>query len=283
METGIDDERSNLPEAPLLCAGLVGGPLVIGVCTPFRNCLALASQDASSTIGNLWKRVFSGCLRTAYRGGLAPMPASMIQFSAVGPLYHILNPYTGPVGAVALSAGVETAVIFGPERRNVQLAFNESTSVDRRVALKSYFKPWGAGVLALYGRNFVANSGIRVLSDPLASVVRRAFDAFGATPGDGVCKVAGDFLSSLACGAGSLPFNQAFYFSNTSKEMQEAKSLSSRRVLVISFLRSQYFTGSGGVSRILARDMAIRSSYIGVLFTLFAGVERVVVGIAQSF
>ena len=35
-----------LPEAPLFVAGGLGGPLVIGVLTPLRNALTLASQDS---------------------------------------------------------------------------------------------------------------------------------------------------------------------------------------------------------------------------------------------
>lgn len=261
-------------ETPLLIAGVVGGPLIIGTATPFRNCLALASQDSTSSFSALWGRVLRGGFRTAYAGALAPMPPAAIQFSAVGPLYHLFASYGGPVFGVALSAAVETGVVFGPEGRNVQLAFNESAAADRKVALRSYVKPWGPGVLALLGRNLTANSGIRVLSEPMASFADGAAKSVGMAPGATSCKVAGDLISSLICGGLSMPFNQTFYFCNTSKELQETKSLQMRQSLIFKFLRSQYFTESGGISRNMLRDLTIRAAYIGVLFSSFAAVER---------
>lgn len=268
------DWRSHIPETPLLVAAVIGGPLAVGSTTPFRNCLALASQDSTSPARALWRQVLSGGFSTAYKGGLAPVPASVIQFAAVGPLYHIFASVAGPVVGVVCSSAAETAVIFGPEGRNVQLAFNQSVAAERKVAMRSYLKPWGPGVLALLGRNLVANSGIRVLSEPMTNVVQGTCETVGVASGAASCKVAGDFLSSLITGACSMPFNQTFYFCSTSKELQETTSLSARQGLILKFLRSQYLTESGGISKNMLRDLSIRATYIGVLFSIFAGVER---------
>jgi len=209
------------------------------------------------------------------------MPASAIQFTAVGPVYHMIVSVTGPVGATLFAAGVETAVMFGPEGRNVQLAHNQSAAADRKVALRPYLKPWGPGVVALWCRNSIANSGIRVLSDPVMGVVKRASRAVNLYPGDKACKVLGDFGSSIIVGAISMPFSQTFYFSCSSKEVQEAQSLLARKDLILKFLRSQWLTEQGTISRVLARDLVIRSTYIGCMFTLFAGVERTMLHIAS--
>jgi hypothetical protein len=191
--------------------------------------------------------------------------------------------FIGPFGATLFAAGVESAVMFGPEGRNVQLAFNQAAAANKQVALRSYFKPWGPGIFALFLRNSVANSGIRVLSDPMANGVQTACSIVGASPGAGVCKVLGDFGSSVVMGGLSMPFSQIFYFSFTSKEIQDATSIGARKELYIAFLRSQWITEQGTISRVLARDLAIRSCYIGCLFTIFAGVERTFLGIAASF
>lgn len=268
-----------MPETPLLMAGLVGGPLCIGSLTPFRNCLALASQDSASSFTQIWGRVLGSGIRGAYAGALAPIPSSVIQFTAVGPLFHVFSSLVGPTAGVAMSAAAETVIIFGPEGRNVQMAFNHSVGAEKQVALRSYLKPWGPGVLALYGRNLVANSGIRVLSDPMANVYRSVLGAAGVKPSDTSAKVAGDFISSIITGGCSMPFNQTFYFCSTSRAVQESTSASVKKDLILKFLRKQYITESGGISRNMLRDVSIRAFYIGSLFSMFAAVERTAISL----
>jgi len=267
--------QAGLSEATrLIAAGIAGGPLIIGVLTPVRFCLALAAQDRAASFTTLWRQVWSGGVRQAYKGWLAPMPAAMVQFTALGPLYHLFAGFGGAAVGVALSASVETAVCFGPEMRSVQLAFNQSVPAARQVVLRHYVKPWGPGVLALYGRNVTSSAGIRVLSDPVSKLTWTASESIGLSLGDSTCKVAGDFISSLIAGSCSMPFNQTFYYSATSRQVQEAAGFQERLILVGRFLRTQYFTESGGVSRTMSRDVGIRAAHNAFLFAMYAAIER---------
>lgn len=280
---GGSDWRSYAPEPPVLFSGFVGGPLICITLTPFRNALGLATQDKSASLRELVGRVCSGGIRTAFRGGAAPMPAAAIQFTAVGPVYHAATAVMDTTSATLFAAGVETAIMYGPESRNIQLSFNQQAAADRRVALRHYLKPWGPGIMFQWGRNSIANSGIRVLSDPVTGVARKVTAAVKLNPGEGACRIVGDFGSSLIVGCLSLPFNQSFYFCATSKEIEQANSVLARKDLVINFLRQQWITESGGVSKILLRDLTIRSCYIACMFTLFAGVERTLMGVYKDF
>jgi hypothetical protein len=84
-------------------------------------------------------------------------------------------------------------------------------------------------------------------------------------------------LGSLCSGILSTPFNQMFNFFATTPE---AKSLCRRKrfQLAKDFLKDQYFVrGEDGrlrPSRIMMRDVALRSIYSMGLFGIYATIER---------
>ena len=69
----------------LLFGGGAGGPFSVGLYTPLRNAITLASRDASATAATLYRRtVQHGWLRGGYAGFAAPAVASCPQFLAMG-------------------------------------------------------------------------------------------------------------------------------------------------------------------------------------------------------
>jgi len=61
-----------LPEPPLLAAGALGGPFCMFTVTPARNALTLGAQDASLSLGQVYKQVFASGAAGGWRGGIYP-------------------------------------------------------------------------------------------------------------------------------------------------------------------------------------------------------------------
>lgn len=270
-----------VPDSPLLLAGAIGGPFVIGSLTPLRNACTLAAHDKSSTVGQLYRRVFSAGVRSGWAGATTPACAATVQFTVLGPGYHLFLGLLGsPAAALAAGAVTESLITYAPTVRNAQVIHNRVATAGNQVQMQR-FRPVGVGFGPLVTRNFVANAGIRVLSSPLS----RAFDwALGYDQGaatvSGKSRVAGDFTASLLCGAMSMPLNQLFQFQVTSAACLAAGPAERVR-LGLSFLQSQYLytreDGSRRLSRLVLRDGALRSCYIGCLFSVYAAVERIAV------
>ncbi|CAK0846506.1 unnamed protein product [Prorocentrum cordatum] len=271
-----------LPEAPVLFAGALGGPLVIGLWAPLRNACTLAAQDSRSTARQIiLQRVFGRGLLQGWTGASAPAAAAAVQFTTLGPGYHFFRHHLGSSeAAVAAGALAESVITYAPSTRNAQLMHNRVADAPERVTVRG-FLPAGPGFGALVARNCLANAGIRVLSQPVAEAITRV-----APPGvreSGACKVGGDFFASVLCGVLSMPFNQLFNFQVTSRASLESTPADRAR-LGVEFLKRQYFvTSSSGAlrpSRIMLRDASLRSMYIGCVFSTYAAVERAALSIA---
>mmetsp|Transcript_108564 Transcript_108564/g.197647 ORF Transcript_108564/g.197647 Transcript_108564/m.197647 type:complete len:114 (-) Transcript_108564:456-797(-) len=80
---------SLLPEPPLLLAGAIDGPLIIGCLTPLRNACTLAAQDSTSTAREIYAKVFTHGFRRGWTGAGTPAAAAVVQFTTLGPGYFI--------------------------------------------------------------------------------------------------------------------------------------------------------------------------------------------------
>jgi len=271
-----------LPDRGIFLAGALGGPLCIGSLTPLRNACTLAAQDSQSSLGQIYRRVFSHGLARGWTGATAPCAAATVQFTMLGPGYHFFLGLLGsPAGAVAAGALIENVITYGPGTRNAQLMHISVAKSEGQVAVRG-LRPVGPGFCALFVRNCCANAGIRVLSEPLAGLLATASRQEASSTGP--CKVGGDFLASVVCGAVSMPFNQLYNFQVTSRASLEARPTERIRV-GLDFLKRQYFVckdgGSWTLSRMVPRDAALRAVYIGCLFSSYAAVERMALALLQ--
>lgn len=275
-----------LPEPPLMLAGALGGPLIIGCLTPLRNACTLAAQDSTSTARQIFGKVFTHGLSRGWTGAATPAAAAVVQFTTLGPGYFIyLNLLGSSTAAVAAGALTESLVIYAPSTRNAQLINNAVASSVKKVPVRPLY-PVGPGFTALVLRNISSNAGIRVLSTPLTDALSLLTSSkTKETSTSGFCRIGGDFLASVLCGAVSMPFNQLFNFQVTSAASLAA-SPSERIQLGLDFLKKQYFTsshrGSLQLSRIVLRDTGLRSLYIGCLFSSYAALERMFLCLAKN-
>lgn len=275
-----------VPEPPLLFAGAFGGPLIIAALTPLRNACTLAAQDSTSTVRQVYGRVFARGIMKGWTGATTPAAAAAVQFTTLGPGYFVyLNLLGSPAAAVAAGALTETLITYGPSTRNAQLMNNAVARPSDKVEVRP-LRPVGPGFAALVLRNGCANAGIRVLSSPLTSILASLTNGNAGDPSTlMMCRFGGDFLASIFCGALSMPFNQLFNFQVTSATSLAA-SPSDRVKIGLRFLRNQYFVpsekGSLHLSRMVWRDAILRSVYIGFMFSSYAGVERMMLSFAKG-
>jgi len=263
-----------IPDRALMVSGSFGGPFVVFVLTPLRNALTLASQDRISSTIQIYKKCFKGGITRGWTGGLFPAIPAIPQFVTLGPLYHVYSSVIGPYASLFLTAATESAFTFGAHSRNAQMAFNESVVESRRITRLA--TPWtivGPGLTPHVFRNAVGMTGIRVFSKP----VRAELDVVFPHASEKVKRTAADFIGSLFSGILSTPFNQLFNFFATSPEAQ-ALCRRRRMAMALDFLKNQYFIrdshGRLRPSRIMMRDVALRSIYSMGLFGIYATIER---------
>jgi len=274
-----------LPQPPLLLAGGFGGPLIIGAFTPLRNACTLAAQDATCSARQIMGRVFGMGIRSGWTGAWSPAAAATLQFTMLGPGYHLyLNLFGSPNYAVMAGALTETLITYGSSTRNAQLMHNQAAAGHDRVLVRALM-PTGPGFTALLLRNSVAMAGIRVISDPLARTLQWMVgtDTKGAISPS--VKTGGDFLASVLCGALSMPFNQIYNMQVTSTACLDATPMK-RVTLALHFLRSQYLvttaSGSLRVRHTVMRDVLLRSSYIGCAYCSYGCIERMALYFARN-
>lgn len=274
------------PAPPLLVCGFFGGPAIIGAITPLRNASTLAAQDQRSNIRQIYGRVFQQGFRGGWVGMRAPMVPATIQFTLLGPGYHVgLGLLGSPSAAVAACALFETMITYGPTTRNAQSAHNANSQAASRVPLRPIF-PVGPGFEWLFLRNCVANAGIRVLSQPVTDRLERTVEMIsGVKPRPNTYKLVGDLLACMCVGALSGPFNQIYQNQVTSAVALTAGPAERAR-LGMHFVLNQYTpVGTDGrrrLSRLALRDAGLRSIYVACMFTSFAALERVALGYVKD-
>lgn len=263
-----------IPDRPLIVAGTFGGPFVVFVLTPLRNALTLASQDRVSSGVQIYKQCFNGGFFRGWTGGLAPSIPAIPQFVTLGPFYHMYSSAVGPYAALVLTAATETMFTIGAHSRNAQMAFNETVSVERRIVrLSTSMSIVQPGLLAHIARNTVGMTGIRVFASPVNARLDTLFPAASSK----VKRTCSDFIGSLISGVLSTPFHQTFNFFATTPEASKM-SPTQKYQMTMRFLKTQYLvkTASGRTrpSKVMMRDIALRSIYSMGLFGIYATIER---------
>jgi len=266
-----------IPDRPLIISGSLGGPFVVFILTPFRNALTLASQDRISSTTQIYKKCFAGGLQRGWTGGFYPSIPAIPQFVTLGPLYHVYSSLIGQYSALLVTAATESVFTFGAHSRNAQMAFNESlSSANAHRRITRLATPWnfiGPGLTPHILRNCVGMTGIRVFSKPIKSHLDEKFP----NTSDKVKRTSADFLGSLFSGILSTPFNQLFNFFATTPQAQSL-CRTKRIAMAKDFFMKQYFVrGDGGrlrPSKIMMRDIALRSIYSMGLFGIYATIER---------
>mmetsp|Transcript_43418 Transcript_43418/g.86121 ORF Transcript_43418/g.86121 Transcript_43418/m.86121 type:complete len:312 (+) Transcript_43418:29-964(+) len=276
---------ARIPETPLFLAGIFGGPFVIFILTPARNALTLASQDAESSIWQIYRNTFGDGLASGWVGGATPALAAWMQFVSMGPLYHAVNnAFESAMVAVLIAAVAETALSVGPQTYNAQVAFNQmQSSLDDGVVLPlcNPFLPYGPGALMQLLRNIVALSGIRLLSRPCLISLERILHTCKMEIPLGMKQFFADFLASMVAAVFSAPLHQCYNFAATSEAYIAGGSAIRARMLVC-FIASHYISYGPngeivGLTDTLVRDLILRCAYVANVYSIFALVERTMV------
>jgi hypothetical protein len=132
---------SNLPSPPHFAAGALGGPFVIAALTPLRNAMSNAAQDQRSTFTALYQRSLGpptlpplSRLRIGFTGAAVSAPAACPQWLMIGPAFHVLHAHLITPLAILGAAFLETAITYGSQTRNAQMAYCPSPSFYYRFA-----------------------------------------------------------------------------------------------------------------------------------------------------
>lgn len=269
-----------IPDRSLVVSGTFGGPFVVYMLTPLRNALTLASQDRISSVFQIYQSCFRGGLVRGWTGGIYPSIPAVPQFVTLGPLYHVYSGLIGPYLALVATGVTESAFTFGAHSRNAQMAHNANIMdpANRVTKLSPSITLFGPGFIPHIGRNVVAMSGIRIFASPINIELNRWFPEASEKSK----RTASDFIGSMFSGVLSTPFNQMFNFLATSPSAQ-TMTYRERSHFLKEFLKGQYFvrTPEGRLrpSRIMMRDIALRSVYSMGLFGIYATIERNLVDI----
>lgn len=259
--------RSHLGSA---LSGAVGGPIVVGLLTPQRNAMTLAAKETSLSYLGLYQKVFADGLLSGFRGGSRPVMAAVPQFTAIGPVYLLAEKTTGaPVTSMLVASVVESFFTFSAQSRNAQIQYNATRTREAdKVPLQPLTRIAGPGYVCHVGRNAFAMMGIRVFSPHSHEVVQQIPGT--SHLGEEGMLVASDLASSVVAASLSMPFNHVFSWSACTPSLG-SMSYSQRAQASLSWIVQTYREQG---ARLLARDLAVRISYTGLLFTGYRFVER---------
>merc|ERR1719301_402938 len=177
---------------------------------------------------------------------------------------------------MVLTGVVETGIAYGAEAKNAQMATIEKGGKIPLERVQNPMVPWGPGVSLHIARNALAMIGMRVLCDPITSVLEKAA---GVEPkSNGGITLAGDFLSNIAAAGLTFPIHQLFNYTVSTPEMWEAPQ-SEKIQMAKNYLAKQYLVDNGSgtgkqLSPILLRDFGLRSIYIAGAYTMYINIER---------
>ncbi|KAF4690265.1 hypothetical protein FOZ60_000422 [Perkinsus olseni] len=198
------DWRRYIPDTALLVSGSFGGPFVIFTLTPLRNGLTLAAQDRVSTMSSLYRRCFMHGFKSGWVGGLWPSVPAIPQFCVLGPMYHLYTSFLGQQGALVCTAVTETAITYGANTRNAEVAYNQYVPrKDRLTNLTPAYKPIGPGALMHAVRNALGMCGMRVFAAPLDEHMCKVIRNPQAS------RMVSDFVASCLSGRLLLPYARA--------------------------------------------------------------------------
>eukprot|EP00932_Pfiesteria_piscicida_P013957 SRR837773.25628.p1 GENE.SRR837773.25628~~SRR837773.25628.p1 ORF type:complete len:276 (+),score=73.04 SRR837773.25628:77-829(+) len=241
--------------------------------TPFRNGLTLGATNTKASAMELYGQVFAKGFRGGWTGGIYPAIAACPQFLCLGPAYHFFHSFSGVTGGVVLASCMETAIVYGAETCNAQMAANAKTP-GRIANVQSAYKPWGPGVGIHAFRNIIATAGLRMFCTPCTDGIESITGKKNA-----LTQLCGDFSGNVVAACLSAPVHQLYGFTVSTPELQQLSG-SDRRARMIQFLKDQYLETKNGRVRFTAtvpRDLFMRSMYVAVEYTMFSTLERTLI------
>ena len=272
------------PPPPLLAAGALGGPIVIGSLTPLRNAMSNAAQDQKASFSQLFAKVGGSTsrsplqwLRTAYTGARASALPACPQWCTIGPAFHVFHSVLPTPVALLTTASLETVIAYGSQSRNAQLAYNVqvATEAPSKVVqpLFGTWRPWGPGAPFFVLRNACGMAGIRWLSPPCQAALEPVLPS-------GPRELCADMAASTLTCLVSAPLNTCWAYTVTTPNLW-TMSLLEQATALVGFLRRQYLeeteAGATRVSRLAMRDLSVRVVYIAACFSMFSSIERLAV------
>jgi hypothetical protein len=260
---------AQLPSTPLFFAGAVGGPASVFTLTPLRNAVALGAQDQLSSARQIYSRVFA---TGGWTGGFSTVGPASLQSIVLGPMYHFWAKLLGNNSAATMLVGfTETVITYGSQTRNAQLAYNATVCREKQVVPTGSLRPWGPGASFHVMRNVSSMFGLRVIAEPTQEALRAVHVWAGLSPPSS--RLPGDFLACSFSSAVSTVPALLHYFAATSAEYAAA-SWEGRFAMARSFLARQYISGG---SRLIVRDVALRTFYGASIWTSIGAIERICV------
>lgn len=261
-----------MPDTPVILAGAFGGPAVMFTVTPMRNGLTLGSTNIEAGALQLYRQVFSRGFAGGWTGGIYPAAAACPQFLCLGPAYHFYASFSGVAGGVVLASVTETAIVYGAETCNAQMAANGKSPGTFKTTHPSW-KPFGAGVGIHAFRNIIATAGLRMFCGPCTWLIEKS-----AGRSNGLTQLGGDFAGNVMAACLSAPVHQLYNYTVTTPELASGSlSGAETRDRYVKFLRDQYLetkSGSTRLSSIVPRDLFMRSMYVAVAYTMYSTLER---------
>lgn len=237
------------------------------IVTPFRNALTYASKDASLSIPQVFSKVFANGVPGGWTGGVYPAIAACPQYLCLGPMYHFYAGFSGPMGGIVLTGITETAVLYGAETKNAQMAINARGGSIPTARVQSPFNPIGPGCSINLCRNIFAMSGMRVINEPIANGVEKLAGSKGPA-----VELLSDLAANCCAAALSMPMHMLYQYAATTPELWD-KPRPERMQGWKTFLSEQYFPG-GKLSSVILRDLALRAGYIATAYTMYMQIER---------
>lgn len=259
-----------IPDTPIIVAGAFGGPCVMFLVTPFRNGLTLGSTNIAAGVRELYGQVFAKGLRGGWTGGIYPAIAACPQFLCLGPAYHFYASFSGVAGGVVLTSVTETAIVYGAETCNAQMAKNQK-SPGAIAKVHPSWKPFGPGISIHAFRNIIATAGLRMFCTPCTWMLEKATGKSNA-----LITLGGDFSGNVCAASLSAPVHQLYGFTVTTPELASMNG-AEKRARMVQFLKDQYLETVDGrtrLSKVVPRDLFMRSMYVAVAYTMYSSLER---------
>lgn len=259
-----------MPELPVIVAGGLGGPAVMFTITPFRNGLTLGASNIRASAMELYGQVFARGFVGGWTGGIYPAIAACPQFLCLGPAYHFYASFSGVAGGVVLTSVTESAIVYGAETCNAQMAKN-AKSPGSIPNLHPTWKPYGPGLGIHIFRNVIATAGLRMFCTPCTQVIEQATGKKNA-----LTTLAGDFSGNVCAACLSAPVHQLYGYTVTTPELGNLP-WDQQRDRMVQFLKAQYTETKDGrtrLSSVVPRDLFMRSMYVAVGYTMYSSLER---------
>jgi len=234
--------------------------------TPARNALTLGATNPAASALSLYRQVFRG---GGWTGGIYPAMAACPQFLCLGPAYHLYHSFAGTAGAVVLTGATETAIVYGAETCNAQMATN-AKAPGTFANVHPSWKPFGVGMSIHFGRNVLAVCGLRMFCTPCAWAAEKA-----AGTSNAFTQLAGDLGGNILGACLTAPVHQLYGFTVTTPDLKTLGS-SEKMARMQQFLKDQYIV-NGRLSSVVPRDLFMRSMYVATAYTLYSTLERTLV------